>query len=146
VSPVRHWKDGPINNQLSKSILLVAIHKIIKEFDFVSYFPAYEIMMDDLRDYRFYAEDLFHPNQTGIDYIWEKFCACFLSDGALEITAKIDKILKAIAHKPFYTKTIAYQKFIESNLMVINNLKSKHPDIDLNHEINYFNSEKNKYF
>ena len=73
VSPIRHWKDGAIDNQLSKSSLLLAISEITKKYNFCRYFPSYEIMMDDLRDYRFYENDLIHPNSAAIEYIWEKF-------------------------------------------------------------------------
>jgi hypothetical protein len=146
VSPVRHWKDGPVNNQLSKSILIVSIQELVKNFDFVSYFPSYEIMMDDLRDYRFYADDLFHPNQMGIDYIWDKFKECFIKTDSLELSGKVDQIVKAMAHKPFYPCTQAYQKFIENNLLSIKHLTIKFPNLDLSDEKDYFLAEKMKYF
>lgn len=146
VSPVRHWKDGPVNNQLSKSTLLVAILSLIKKFDFASYFPAYEIMMDDLRDYRFYTDDLFHPNQTAIDYIWGKFRESFITEDAIKMSQEIDKILKAAAHKPFYPNTPDYQKFLDKNLSVIEQFVKKHPEIDFKDEVEYFTSEQKKYF
>jgi hypothetical protein len=146
VSPVRHWKDGPVNNLYSKSVLVVAIQRLLKIFDFVFYFPSYEIMMDDLRDYRFYAEDLFHPNQTGIDYIWEKFADCFISEEAKETMGKIGKILKAYTHKPFYPQTQAYRKFLENTLAVIESICKTLPQISLENERIYFIQEMEHYF
>lgn len=145
VSPVRHWKDGAVNNQLSKSILILAIHELLKKFDFVSYFPSYEIMMDDLRDYRFYAEDLFHPNQVGIDYIWSKFKASFILEKSFEIADKIEKLNKAVLHNAFYPNTLAYSKFIDSNLKLIEQLKKLVPGINFDVEMQHFSSEKRKF-
>ncbi len=77
VSPIRHWKDGAHENNLSKSTLLLAIDTLQKQFDYISYFPAYEILLDELRDYRYYAADMFHPSEVAVDYIWKIFCDCF---------------------------------------------------------------------
>jgi hypothetical protein len=82
VSPIRHWKDGAHENQLSKASLLLAIERIQQQFSFVHYFPAYELMMDELRDYRFYAEDMIHPNATAIGFIWEKLLLNYLNRDA----------------------------------------------------------------
>jgi hypothetical protein len=146
VSPVRHWKDGPVNNQYSKSVLIVAIHELLKKFEFILYFPSYEIFMDDLRDYRFYADDLFHPNQFGIDYVWQKFSECYIDQNSLNTAIKIDRINKALAHRPFYPSTVAYLKFLDGNLKIIDELKTDFPDLDFDEEIKYFYSEKEKYF
>jgi hypothetical protein len=146
VSPVRHWKDGPVNNQLSKSVLILAVHELVKRFSFVSYFPSYEIMMDDLRDYRFYADDLFHPNQLGIDYIWLKFRNTFVSEKAIEISEKIDKLNKALAHKPFYPNTLAYKSFIDNNLKLIKDLELLVPGILFKEEVELLLSEKENIF
>ena len=146
VSPVRHWKDGPVNNLYSKSVLVVAIHELLKKHDGASYFPSYEIMLDDLRDYRFYADDLFHPNQQGIDYIWEKFRDCYVTNEAKEFAIHIDKILASVAHKPFYPNTLAYKKFIQKNLAIIDNLKKNYPKLDFSREESHFKSEYLNYF
>jgi len=146
VSPVRHWKDGPVNNQLSKSNLVVAIHELVKNCEFVHYFPSYEIMMDDLRDYRFYADDLLHPNQLAVNYIWEKFCQCFLSKNAIEISGKIEKLKKNMEHRVFYPETIAYKKFITSNFRLINSLQTQLPDLNFNKEMRHFTEEGSKYW
>jgi len=146
VSPVRHWKDGPMQNQYSKSVLIVAVQELVQEFDFVSYFPSYEIMMDDLRDYRFYSDDLFHPNQVAIEYIWEKFKDCFLSVEAIEISIKIDKILKSMRHRVFYPKTLSYKKFITNCMNMIDEIQNNHPDISLLEEYSFFEKEFQIYF
>ncbi|MEG2791559.1 MAG: GSCFA domain-containing protein [Odoribacter sp.] len=99
VSPVRHWKDGAHGNQLSKSVLFLAIDELVRKFDCVSYFPAYEIVMDELRDYRFYAEDMLHPSARTIDYIWEKFGENYLSKETETLRKRIDKINKTLLHR-----------------------------------------------
>ena len=118
VSPVRHLKDGFIENQRSKSHLTSAIHQIIEPRKNIHYFPSYEIMMDELRDYRFYSEDMIHPNKTAINYIWEKFCATYIPDEALKTMQEIETIQKGLAHKPFNPKSEAHLKFL-------NNLQQK---------------------
>ena len=99
VSPIRHWKDGANGNQLSKSILLLSIDKLCSLYKNVSYFPSYEIVMDELRDYRFYAEDMLHISPQGIDYIWEKFSSVYFNDNTLQIIKKIEKLQKLINHR-----------------------------------------------
>jgi lysophospholipase L1-like esterase len=146
VSPVRHWKDGAVNNQLSKSILFVAVHELVSKFDFVHYFPSYEILMDDLRDYRFYADDLFHPNQLAIDYIWEKFSKTFFNEKTIETTERIEKLQKNLSHRVFYPQTEAYRKFIISNFKLIGNLQVQFPAIDFERELNHFKHEAEKYW
>lgn len=111
VSPVRHLKDGFVENTLSKSHLITAIHSILNNDVF--YFPSYEIMMDELRDYRFYAEDMIHPNQTAINYIWEKFSAVWVSDNALKTMEAVDDIQKGIQHKPFNANSLEHKNFLK---------------------------------
>lgn len=112
VSPVRHLKDGFIENQQSKSHLISAIHEVIEPRKHIFYFPSYEIMMDELRDYRFYAEDMIHPNQIAIDYIWEKFANSWISDSITSLMNKVDSIQKRRLHKPFNPNSEEHQKFI----------------------------------
>ncbi len=118
VSPVRHLKDGFVENTLSKSHLISAIHQVITkqssiENNQLSYFPSYEIMMDELRDYRFYNEDMIHPNQTAIDYIWREFKNVWISNNALETMNAIDSIQKDMKHKPFNPDSKSHKKFLE---------------------------------
>lgn len=100
VSPIRHWKDGAHGNQLSKAVLLLAIDELMQRFDFVSYFPSYEIVMDELRDYRFYAEDMLHISPQGVDYIWEKFKGQFFTTETRDFMKRIDKLNKILLHRP----------------------------------------------
>jgi lysophospholipase L1-like esterase len=114
VSPVRHLKDGFIENTQSNSHLITAIHQVINARNNTYYFPSYEIMMDELRDYRFYAEDMIHPNKTAINYIWEKFIETWLSDETAATMKEIDVIQKGILHRPFQEKTTQHQQFLKN--------------------------------
>ena len=116
VSPVRHLKDGAVNNQLSKSILLLSIHRLMKKHSTISYFPAYEIFMDELRDYRFYAADMLHPSETGSSYVWERFCDSWLDEASKNIMAGVTAVLKAVAHRPGQTDLPNLRKFSENLL------------------------------
>jgi hypothetical protein len=139
VSPVRHWNDGAAENQLSKSILLLAIHEIIKNNPSVCfYFPAYELMMDDLRDYRFYAEDMLHPNNISIEYLWNKFSDSFIEKDSCKIIKEIQKLIDAKNHRPFHTETSSYKQFKLSIQKQTNELKKKYPFLDLDEFENFF--------
>jgi len=113
VSPVRHLKDGFTENQVSKSHLISAIHQVVNPRNQVYYFPSYEIMMDELRDYRFYKEDMVHPNATAIDYIWEKFSETWISESSSKTMKKVASIQKRLQHKPFHPNSEEHQKFLE---------------------------------
>jgi lysophospholipase L1-like esterase len=114
VSPVRHLKDGFIENTQSKAHLIAAIHAIKDARNNTHYFPSYEIMMDELRDYRFYAEDMIHPNKTAVNYIWEKFVSTWFSDETSVTMKEIDIIQKGILHRPFQEKTAIHQQFLKN--------------------------------
>ncbi|WP_339918723.1 GSCFA domain-containing protein [uncultured Flavobacterium sp.] len=112
VSPVRHIKDGFVENQLSKSHLISAIHGAFSlQVSAFNYFPSYEIMMDELRDYRFYADDMLHPSQLAIDYIWKRFKETNISETALSIMEEVETIQKSLSHKPFNPDSESHQKF-----------------------------------
>ncbi|MDR0427825.1 MAG: GSCFA domain-containing protein [Dysgonamonadaceae bacterium] len=113
ISPIRHWKDGATENQISKSVLFVALDTLIQANEDVYYFPSYEIIMDDLRDYRFYAEDMLHPNYQAIDYIWEKFGNTYFNDETKEIIAEWTSIQQALQHKPFNPLSDEYNNFLK---------------------------------
>lgn len=113
VSPVRHLKDGFIENAQSKSHLIAAVHQFTKVAN-VFYFPSYEIMMDELRDYRFYKEDMIHPNKTAVDYIWEKFVDSWISEKTKDTMQSIAGIQKGIEHKPFYENSVQHQQFLKN--------------------------------
>ena len=113
VSPVRHIKDTIVLNSLSKAILRVACHRICEDLNDVSYFPSFELMMDDLRDYRFYKEDMIHPTEVAEDYIWSKFSESFFSKETREIMKEWHKVRKAIEHDPFQPQSDGYRTFIK---------------------------------
>lgn len=116
VSPVRHVKDGLIQNNLSKSILLQAVHQLVMKFDRVSYFPSYEIVIDELRDYRFYNKDLVHPSEAAVDYIWGKFVNTYMDEETQAFIKDWDKVQKAINHKPFHPSSDTHQAFVKETL------------------------------
>ena len=129
VSPVRHLKDGVIENQQSKSHLISALHQIIPIHKNSFYFPSYEVMMDELRDYRFYKEDMIHPNQIAINYIWEKFYENWLSDEAIDLKKQVIKIQRGLEHKPFNPDSKKHQQFLLSLQEKIEILKKKYSHI-----------------
>jgi hypothetical protein len=112
VSPVRHMKESFEQNNLSKSILRVACNHIAKSFHSISYFPAFEIMMDDLRDYRFYADDMLHPNTVATDYIWQKFTDTYFDEDTKLFVREWGEVLKALRHRPFQPSSNEHQRFI----------------------------------
>jgi hypothetical protein len=112
VSPIRHWKDGAHENNISKSILIIAIDELQKQYDNVHYFPAYEIQMDELRDYRFYAPDMLHPSEVAVDYIWRRFSETYFTDRTLQLKKRIEQYVADCAHRPFQPDSIEYKKFL----------------------------------
>lgn len=114
VSPVRHIKDGFVENQWGKANLISAIHSVLNTEHCklnTEYFPSYEIMMDELRDYRFYAEDMLHPNQVAIDYIWKRFKETTISETAFAVMDEVENIQKSLSHKPFNPNSESHLKF-----------------------------------
>ena len=116
VSPVRHLKDGFVENQQSKAHLITAIQHVLEKNVTLSavegYFPSYEIMMDELRDYRFYKSDMIHPNELAVDYIWEKFKDVWISREAFATMEKVEEIQRGLKHKPFNPDSEEHQKFL----------------------------------
>jgi hypothetical protein len=132
VSPVRHLKDGFVENTQSKSHLITAIHKVLSlraQSRGLHYFPAYEIMMDELRDYRFYAEDMLHPNKIAIDYIWECFQSVWISSDIGKTMAEVEAVQRALNHKPFNQESQQYKTFLDKLESQKSNLKRKIPYI-----------------
>jgi hypothetical protein len=128
ISPVRHTKDGMQENQVSKSILRVAADIVAKQFENVHYFPAYEIMLDELRDYRFYEADMIHPNEQAQDYIWERFKAAYFDNELLTISKKWDSIYRTLGHRPHPAKLIDHRRVLEVLLAELN--EEKYQEID----------------
>ncbi|SOC78874.1 GSCFA family protein [Salinimicrobium sediminis] len=129
VSPVRHLKDGFMENQLSKAKLITAVQEIVAIKANCTYFPAYEIMMDELRDYRFYAEDMVHPNLTAVNYIWQKFQEAWIASEASAVMKEVDTIQKGLLHRPFNEASEAHQNFRRDLQQKIEKLEEKLPHI-----------------
>ena len=127
VSPIRHIRDGLIENQLSKATLLLAVDEICRQFKNVHYFPAYELMMDDLRDYRFYEADMIHPTSQAIDYIWDFFKEVFFTDKTNCVINDVQKLNLMLQHRPLHPNTEGYQQFVNSVNNKMIELKSKYP-------------------
>ena len=134
VSPIRHWRDGAHQNQISKSTLHLAINELNAKFGSTFYFPAYEIVMDELRDYRFYATDMVHPSETAVQYIWERFSETFFSEQTKSAIAWISKITAAANHRPANPQSDAYKAFCNHNLAEIERIKEKIGAIDFSEE------------
>ena len=133
VSPIRYAKYGYHGSQLSKAVLLLAADKVIKEEgERVYYFPAYEIVNDELRDYRFYKTDMLHPNEQAVEYIWEQLVATCFSAKAKQFLEEWRPIKEALAHRPFHPEATAYQDFIKKTKEKAKMLELKYPNIELN--------------
>jgi hypothetical protein len=136
VSPVRHWSDGAHENQLSKSILLLAVEELQRRHPGqIMYFHAYELMMDELRDYRFYAEDLLHPSETAVQYIWERFTEMYLDDATQEILKQVNEIKKAMNHRPLNPHNESHKQFLMQTLLKIERLCAKTPYLCFENEV-----------
>lgn len=128
VSPIRHWKDGAHENQLSKSTLLLAIDRLVESCGAL-YFPAYELMMDELRDYRFYAADMLHPSEVAVDYIWERFADCCFDKGTREAMREVEQVARAMAHRPLNPDSKEYARFCQQTLLRKERLLQRYPTI-----------------
>ena len=132
VSPVRHLKDGLHGNQLSKATLLLAVDELCRTMpERCYYFPAYEIVMDELRDYRFYADDMAHPSAQAIGYVWECFVEHCIDDEAQQFMAQWEKIARAMEHRPFQPDSEQHRRFVEQTKAKVAALKERHPYIEV---------------
>ncbi|MBD0777338.1 GSCFA domain-containing protein [Maribacter sp. ANRC-HE7] len=135
ISPVRHLKDGFVENQRSKAHLLSALHQVLQSRKYgeaLSYFASYEIMMDELRDYRFYKSDMVHPNELAVDYIWEKFSNIWISGNARQTMAAVDEIQKGLKHRAFNPESEQHRKFLGKLHEKITRLQNLHPFMTFN--------------
>lgn len=114
VSPIRHWKDGAHENTVSKSTLHLAVNALEMKYDCVDYFPAYEIMIDELRDYRFYTSDMFHPSEQAVDYIWQRFSETYFSEETLDLKKELEQLRSDLNHRPIHPETTEYKQFVAS--------------------------------
>jgi hypothetical protein len=135
VSPIRHAKDGAHGNQLSKAVLLLAIENLQKMFpEHVLYFPAYEIVLDELRDYRFYNEDMNHPSPMTVNYVWERFTECFFSPETRAIIKECREIRKGLLHNPVDKDSDSYRAFLKQIVLKIGEVEKKYPNLDFEKE------------
>lgn len=130
VSPVRHSKDGLHENNLSKATLHLAINKLTEQFKNCNYFPAYELVIDELRDYRFYKDDLVHPTDLAVNYVWEKFTESYFSEETNKLNQEIAKIQTALNHKPSDADTKAHQEFLAKTQKQISEIQLLYPNIN----------------
>ena len=129
VSPVRHLKDGMVQNQRSKAHLIAAVQDLISEMQDLHYVPSYELLIDELRDYRFYAEDMLHPNVTAINYVWGKFSEAWISAEARRVMQRVEKIRSGLAHRPFNPNSEAHKSFLRRLQSDIDKLQKEFPHI-----------------
>jgi hypothetical protein len=137
VSPVRHLREGFIENNRSKAALIHAVHELTNNLDSF-YFPAYELIIDDLRDYRFFAEDLVHPNYAATNYVWEKFLTAVIDEASQQLMKEINEINAAVNHKPFNPSSTSHKKFLQINFEKVVMLSQKYPHLDLSNELLFF--------
>lgn len=134
VSPIRHAKDGLIENTRSKANLILSIDTLLEQFPQASYFPSFELLMDDLRDYRFYEKDMLHPTGTAIDYIWNHFTKHLFSADTQALLAEIRRIQQAMEHRPFHVESEAHQKFLRNTLTKMEQLVQKNSLLNFKEE------------
>jgi GSCFA family len=132
LSPVRHLKETLEGNSVSKALLRVLCHQLRQQYPALEYFPAYELLLDDLRDYRFYKPDLIHPTEVAEDYIWEKFMGAYFDEAFRQFTGEWDKIRQALAHRPFQPASAAHQQFLQNTLAKLQQL---HRQVDCSAEM-----------
>ena len=142
ISPVRHLRDGFVENNRSKANLISAVHQLTEKYQSVLYFPSYELIIDDLRDYRFFAEDMVHPNYPATNYVWEKFLATCIDEDSNQLMKEISIIRNARNHKAFNPQSTQHQKFIITNFEKVLKLKETYSYIDFTDEIEFFSQNK----
>ena len=138
ISPVRHLRDGFVENNRSKATLIQAVHQLVEERENAFYFPAYELIIDDLRDYRFYAEDMVHPNYAATNYVWEKFVPTCIDEPTQKLMKEINVINAAKSHKPFNPASAQHKKFLQLNVEKVNELSKLYPYINFESEKAFF--------
>ncbi|MCM1313591.1 MAG: GSCFA domain-containing protein [Bacteroides sp.] len=145
ISPIRHKRDGLHANQLSKASLLLGVDALCGEFaGTADYFPAYEIVMDELRDYRFYADDMVHPSGIAVEYIWQRFCDTYFDRTTKETIRACAAISASVAHRPSNPQSEEYKRFILTTMDKIHVLKKKYPSINMEEELQICNTRLTK--
>jgi len=143
VSPVRHLREGFIENNRSKAALIGVVHHLVDKFDGLHYFPAYELVIDDLRDYRFFAEDMVHPNYLATGYVWDHFMASLIDEPSRAIMEEVNKLNAALAHRPMQPDSSAHREFLVRHLEMARSVSDKHPWLNLESHLTYFSGATN---
>lgn len=134
VSPVRHISDGLHENNISKSVLHLAIHELTKNHTNCHYFGAYEMVIDELRDYRFYKEDMIHPTNQAINYVWDKFASTYFNEQTNHLNQRIEKLQQAVLHRPFDFESESHQQFIKQQVLQMQQLEKEYPFLNFEEE------------
>jgi hypothetical protein len=142
ISPVRHIRDGVIDNNRSKARLIEAVHLLCQEFEKAHYFPAYELIIDILRDYRYYDIDFVHPNYLATSFVWEQFVQSCIAPPTREVMQQVQEIITARSHRSRFPETEAHKKFLASYAAKATALMQQYPYLNLNGEVRYFSGEK----
>jgi hypothetical protein len=146
ISPVRHLRDGVVENNLSKARLIEAVHHLVNKFDKLYYFPAYELVIDVLRDYRFYDADLAHPNYAATQFVLEKFSETCLDNATQELIKEVRKIVIAKRHTPFNPHSQQHKKFLQTHFEKVKLLQEQYPWLDFRKELSYFSGDYTRGF
>lgn len=141
ISPVRHLREGLVENNRSKAVLIQAVHEIVDSTENVAYFPSYEYVIDDLRDYRFYAEDLVHPNYAASNYVWEKWVETYMNEETQGIMKQVAELQLAVQHKPFFAGSTQHKEFLQNCIAKSERLLSLYPYLPLNDKVQFFKQE-----
>ena len=141
ISPVRHLREGLVENNRSKAVLIQAVHEIVDSTENVAYFPSYEYVIDDLRDYRFYAEDLVHPNYAASNYVWEKWVETYMNEETQNIMKQVAELQLAMQHKPFFAGSTQHKEFLQNCIAKSERLVSLYPYLSLHDQVQFFKQE-----
>ncbi len=144
VSPIRHLRDGHIENQRSKATLILALDQLCEQLNFAHYFPAYEILLDDLRDYRFYEADMAHPSAVAISYVWEQFSECYFSKPTTALNREITALRRAALHRALHPNSIPHQDFLQQQLSSLTQLQQRFPALNFSEEEKRFRQQLSK--
>jgi hypothetical protein len=141
ISPVRHLREGLVENNRSKAVLIQAVHEIVDSTENTAYFPSYEYVIDDLRDYRFYAEDLVHPNYAASNYVWEKWVETYMNEETQGIMKQVAELQLAVQHKPFFAGSTQHKEFLQNCIAKSERLLSLYPYLSLHDQVQFFKQE-----
>jgi hypothetical protein len=141
VSPVRHLREGFVENNRSKAVLIHCVHQLVSKFTGIDYFPAYELVIDDLRDYRFFAEDMVHPNYQATRYVWDKFCESCIQPASRQVLKEVNALRTSMSHKPLHPGSAGHRDFMRKQHALAMDLAARYPFLDFSEEIRYFSGQ-----